>query len=36
MLYLYVKQQQSEKRRHFHLNENEWVVDGAMETELLE
>lgn len=34
MLYLYVKQQQSEKRRHFHLNENEWVLVAAMEIEV--
>lgn len=35
MVYLYVKQQQSEKRRHLHLNENEWDVAGAMEIDLL-
>lgn len=35
MLYLYVTQQQSEKRSHFQLNENEWDVVAAMETKLL-
>lgn len=35
MLYLYVKQQQSEKRRQVHLNENEWDVVGAVEVDLL-
>lgn len=34
MLYLYVKQQQSEKRCHFHPNENKWTAVGAAEIQL--
>lgn len=34
MLYLYVKQQQSEKRCHFHLNEKQWDVISPVEIQL--